>query len=481
MNEFNNDEYLKGQVKKQVDEELISPCKLKLDLPVVESNFLLIDETVESLQDKVKYGMLTYEDIMSYYIDRIKHHLHLNAVLELNQNALSEARGKHYDPEHDILYGLPVLVKGNISTEGMKTSAGAAILKEFEIDDSEIIRSLKDKGAIILGKTNLSEWANFMSTSSSNGYSSLGGQTHNPYGYFDVGGSSSGSAVAAACQLAPLTIGTETAGSIIYPASQNSVVGLKPTLGLISQDKIIPISKTHDTAGPMARKVKDCYYLLRGLADVRKAVFKDNMNDVKVGIISNKEVINYYRNGDEELLEHTIIRFKSLGASISFMTLDENAFKTKVYDILKYEFREGVKEYLKLSNYPVTSLGDVLVFNENDMEKYAPYNHEIIKEAYEEYYDNNVIDQQILDNQRMTQEALNKAFNKYDILLSLSNYSTSVYAPAGYPAICVPAGYRASGEPLGITMIAKANEDIKLLELAYAFENKVSRHNPREV
>jgi amidase len=480
MSDFNNDEYLKGQVKKQVEEEVISPCKLVINVPEVENKYKLIDETVESLQEKVKYGILTYEDIMVYYIDRINHHLHLNALIELNQNALTEAKNKYYDPDHDILYGIPILVKCNIGTDGMKTSAGAAVLKDLKISDSEIIKQLKNKGAIILGKTNLSEWANFMSTSSSNGYSALGGQTHNPYGTFDVGGSSSGSAVAIACQLAPLAIGTETAGSIIYPASQNSVVGLKPTLGLVSQDKIIPISKNHDTAGPMTRTVKDCYYLLRGIAEVRNAVFKDNLKDISIGIITNEAVVTYYRKGDEIILNQCITDLESLGAKVSTVDLDENAFETKVYDILKYEFREGVKKYLSLSDYQVKTLGDILAFNKKNMSNYAPYNHEIIKQAYEEFYDEEVINTQILENRKLTQNALEKALRKYDILLSLSNYSTSVYAPAGYPALCIPAGYRVTGEPLGITMIAKANEDVKLLEFAYAYEKKVNRYNPKE-
>lgn len=480
MSDFNNDEYLKGQVRKQVMETIEPATKLVLSRLEVISDLDLIDKTVDDLQAMVASGQISYYDITAFYLDRIYHHEHYNSVIEINELALHEAKEKTYNKDNHDLYGLPVLVKGNIGTAGMKTNAGASAIRDLTCEDAAIIQELKDKGAIILGKTNLSEWANFMSTESSNGYSSLGGQTINPHGNFDVGGSSSGSAVATYLQLAPVTIGTETAGSIIYPASQNAIVGLKPTFGLLSQDKIIPISKSHDTAGPMGKRVKDVYKLLSAMTGVEDMTYdKDALKGKQVGIVINKPVKGYYRLGDDKIIEKGVMILKGLGAHVEDYALDDQAFETKVYDILKYEFREGVKEFLSKSDSHCHSLGDIIHFNQQDMALYAPYNHEIIKQAYEEYFDPDDIDRQIEINRQITQAALDKAFEEVDVLMTLSNYLTSVYAPAGYPALCLPVGKRASGEPVGLTLIARAGEDVKLLTYAYAFEQGISDYEGR--
>ncbi|MCH4887591.1 hypothetical protein EZV73_08405 [Acidaminobacter sp. JC074] len=484
MSDFNNDDYLKGQVIKQIRQKKMTSYQVKLESTDYKLDKDLLDETLFSLQNRVKKGELTYEEILKFYLNRIHDNQDLNALICINKHAVNEARQKVYDDKHSLLYGIPVLVKDNISTKDMPTTGGAVALENLQTEDAEIIRLLKEAGAIILGKANLSEWANFMSTESSNGYSALGGQTMNPYGSFDVGGSSSGSAVAVASQLAPLAIGTETAGSIIYPASQNGIVGLKPTLGLISQDKIIPISKSHDTAGPMARSVKEIYELLKCMTmiQLRKPVFNERaFKNKKVGLIVNNEVTTYYREGDDLIINEAIRHLESIGAEVKEIKLDDRAFDTKVYDILKYEFRLGVKSFLQGLKTDIKNLGDVIKFNQKDMDALAPFNHEIIKQAYLEYFDPDEINSQTEQNRNFTRQSLDKALEDVDILMTLSNYSTSVYAPAGYPAICLPASYRASGEPVGITFIASAHEDIKLLELSYAFEKCITRKNPRRL
>lgn len=482
MSGFNNDDYLKSQVEKQVERTLKTHSFQGLPAIDIKSDIDLLNKDIISLQEMVKNNVISYEDIVIFYLNRIKTFEGYNSVLEINDFALDEVKEKYYDDSHDAMYGIPVLIKGNIGTKRMHTTAGAAALKTFKCDDdADIIKKLKERGAIILGKTNLSEWANFMSTESSNGYSALGGQTMNPYGPFDVGGSSSGSAVAAACQLAPVTIGTETAGSIIYPASQNSVVGLKPTLGLLSTNRIIPISASHDTAGPMARTVKDTYYLFRAISSINQMPHfnKDALKNIRVGIIINEPVLSYYREGDQIILSETAEMLKQSGARVNEISLDVTAFDTKVYDILKYEFREGVEEFLKLNpEHPMKDLRDIIAFNEKNMEAFAPYNHEIIIQSKEEYYDDQIIKTQIKVNQNLTRSALNKALEKVDVLMTLSNYCTSVYAPAGYPAINIPGTYRSNGEPVGITLICKSGDDIKLLEYAYAYETILKRINP---
>lgn len=488
MAEFNNETYITDQIRKQYRNPKVSSVKASLDVkkfPMdtgLQKKIIMAD--VETLQAMVAKEETTYETILKAFWNQIADQLDKNAILSLDRRVFDQVKELHYDPKHDIMYGIPVLIKGNIATRHMPTNAGAAVIEDyFADDDAEIIKKLKAKGALILGKTNLSEWANFMSTESSNGYSAIGGQTKNPYGEFDVGGSSSGSAVACASHLSPVAIGTETAGSIIYPASQNSVVGLKPTLGLVSQDRIIPISKTHDTAGPMGRTVKDTYALFKAMTDnIRDPKWdKDKLKGINIGIIDNETVKHYYRDDDIKIIQR-IQQELSVAKSCHFFTMLEQAFETQVYDILKYEFREGIKAYFTVAEQTTLTLDDILAFNGQKMHDYAPYNHEIIHQASTESYDPEVINSQIQCNRQMTRSALDNAFKRYDVLVTLSNYCTSVYAPAGYPAITIPAGYRTNGEPIGVTFIGQYNEDVSLMEIAYAYEQMtLHRLDPEEM
>lgn len=492
MSEFNDESYLDGQIRKQYKETIKTNSKQTIVIenlvPVDDLlNPLLIGQPIRKIQQAVKEGKLDYPTIIAFYLNRINHHVDKNAILEINPECYEEAKEKTYDDDHDMIYGLPIIIKGNIGTKNMHTTAGVAALRNLICDDdAEIIKNLKSKGAIILGKANLSEWANFMSTESSNGYSALGGQTKNPYGHFDVGGSSSGSGVSAACEFAPLTIGTETAGSIIYPSSQNSVVGLKPSLGLVPQDRIIPISESHDTAGPITKCVEDAYYLLAGMVkELETANFKtSNLQNKKIGVVVNKSILEMYRKDDGDIMNAIKADLEGCESIVTNIELCDSAFETQVYNILKYEFREGIKSYLNnfAPTYPIQSVGDVILFNEDDMDRYAPYNHEIIHQSATETFDLKTITQQINDNQKMTSGALDIAFKEVDFLVTLSNYCTSVYAPAGYPAVTVPAGYRLTGEPIGVTFIGPNHQDVNLLEVAYAYEQFTQhRTGPREV
>lgn len=478
MSNFNNDEYIKTQVRKQVTEEVIRDCKqvLKIDHTLSEEDMkdLSFIEAcdIKGLQEAIENKILDRTSLVLYYLTKIKKTTY-NAVIEINPNVLEDAK----KVKKGILSGIPILIKANIGTQIMHTSAGAAALSNFQcLEDSEVVKRLKEEGAIILGKTNLSEWANFMSTESSNGYSALGGQCKNPYGAFDVGGSSSGSAVSVALGLAPVALGTETAGSIIYPASQNAIFGLKPTLGRVSQDRIIPISKSHDIAGPMAKNIYDLYLLMKSISDLDTIDFTDQ-KPVKVGILVNDQITDYYRKEDQAIIEQIKRMLLSKNIEVEETKLIDQAFDTKVYDILKYEFREGVKDFLaEREDYPVKTIEDVLHFNESNLKKYAPYNHEIIKQACEEVYDLELIQRQIINNQKNTRQALDLALENYDFLLTLSNYSTSVYAPSGYPALCLPFTYRLSGEPVGMTLIAKNYDDEKLIQFGSRLQG--FRKNP---
>ncbi|SFK47743.1 amidase [Marinilactibacillus piezotolerans] len=477
---FNNDDYLKGQIEKQYQKPKTSSVKqtLNQELYDVDERLMkkVIGRDIETLQGLVRDGEATYADIAKCFWNQVLKFKDHNAVIALNPDVVKGAEKLSYDRSHSLMYGIPVLVKDNIATQDMPTTAGAAVLKDFKPEeDAKIIKHLKDKGALILGKTNLSEWANFMSTDSSNGYSAIGGQTKNAFGEFDVGGSSSGSAVAAALGMAPVTIGSETSGSIIYPASQNGVVGHKPTLGLVSQRGIIPISKTHDTAGPITRTVKDAYALFKAMSDVEESADWDatRLSGLRIGIIDNRSIKAVYRAEDEEILSHVKNEFREASAEVTSIEIDEAAFDINYLNILKYEFNLGIRSYFEASS--TLDLDKVLAFNKQNEPDYAPYNQELIRQSIEETYTDEEIAETIRLNQATARKALDEAFESVDVLVTLSNYSTVLYAAAGYPAVTVPGHKRSTGEPVGVTLIGKNKQDVKLLEWAYAYEQSLIR------
>ena len=476
---FNSKDYLLGQIDKQHIRTKKSRYKLDLD----HEEYHLSDELrreilssdIQTLQNLVREGRTTYAEIAMCFWNETIRQKRYNAVISLNETIVQEAEELVFDEEHDLLYGMPVLVKDNISVKGMPVTAGAAVLRDYIAEeDAELIQLLKEKGALILGKTNLTEWANFMSTDSSNGYSAVGGQTMHPLGQFDVGGSSAGSAAAAALSLSPVTVGSETAGSIIYPASQNGVVGLKPTLGLVSQDGIIPISKTHDTAGPIAKTVKDTYLLFKGMASAvsEEAEWSEaGFKGVKTGILENESIKSLYREEDEEIIEDVRQKLKEAGAIPSEYSLDEKALEVDYVPVLKYEFNTGIKSFFNQSRTHPLTLETIRAFNEEEGEdQTAPFNQELLIQSAGVEETAEDITQIITSNQTVTRQALEKAFDSVDVLLTLSNYATAVYSASGYPAVTVPGYVRATGEPIGITLIGQDGEDVRLMELAYALE-----------
>ncbi|WP_370104857.1 amidase family protein, partial [Winogradskyella sp.] len=240
----------------------------------------ILEQNIPTLQKHVFDNNITYEDLTKFYLYRIRqfdreNSLSLNSVISINKNVINEAKDRDekrklyedvsVDYFKNTIVGMPILLKDNINTSGMATTAGAVALKDNTTEDAFIVKQLKSKGALILGKANLSEWAYFFCGDCPSGYSAIGGQTLNPYGrrIMDTGGSSSGSGVAVAANFCAAAIGSETAGSILSPASQNSVVGLKPTIGLVSRSGIVTISSTLDTAGPITRTVMDNAIVLR--------------------------------------------------------------------------------------------------------------------------------------------------------------------------------------------------------------------------
>ncbi|SFC09561.1 amidase [Alkalibacterium subtropicum] len=474
---FNNDDYMQGQLNKQYRDPKESSVKQTLDDEPYDVDETLMQKVtagdINTLQQFVRDGEVTYAEIVKCYWNQVLKYKEYNAVIALNPDLVKQAEALAYDEANDLMYGMPVLVKDNITTKDLPTTAGAAVLKDYQPEeDAEIIQRLKDKGALILGKANLSEWANFMSTDSSNGYSAIGGQTKNAYGEFDVGGSSSGSSVAAALGMAPVTIGSETSGSIIYPASQNGVVGLKPTLGLVSQHGIIPISETHDTAGPITRTVKDAAALLKAMTEMEETADWDNarLSGLRVGVIGNQAVKAVYRSEDEEVMSCVKEELSDAGAVVSSIDIDEEGFNVNYLNILKYEFNLGVQSYFKSSAF---TLDKVLAYNKQNEPDYAPYNQELIRQSIEEKYTDEEMAETIRSNKMIARKALDDAFESVDILVTLSNYATVLYAAAGYPAITLPGYRRSTGEPVGVTFIGKNEQDMQLLEWAYAYEQQL--------
>lgn len=458
-------------------------------------NAWLQEATIPEIHAAFRQGGLTAVELTTFYLHRIRQHDvdHLNTILELNPDALELARAA--DAARDrgtplgALHGIPILLKDNIATgDKMHTTAGAAAMRTAHSDrDAFIVQRLRAAGAIILGKTNLSEWANFMTKPSVNGFSVLGGPTRNPYGAFDVGGSSAGSAAAVAANFATVSIGSETSGSIIYPASQNSLYALKPSLGLVSRDRIVPITSKMDTAGPMARSVTDLAILLSvlvamdvndpstqkgsALANVDFVQWLDGegLRGTRIGVIQQEQET---RIGDAAIQEGALGVLRAVGAEIV-----EIHFEPPDVDylpILLYGIQHDLALYLAAigEHAPVHSLAEIVEFNRADLANRAPYEQHLLEEALAQEMTAEEYDALAERNRMQTAEAILDALTTHhlDFIFSLSNGFTKVYSPAGFPAISIPAGYRDSGEPLNITLVGNLMSDHRLVAAAYAFE-----------
>lgn len=483
----------------------------------IPDDFELNEVTVDMLQQKMQSKQYTSHAITQLYLTRIndvdKNGPKLNAVIELNPEALDIANAM--DKERDAgkvrgpLHGIPVLIKDNINTKDkIATTAGSlALADNFAAKDAFIINRLREAGAVILGKTNLSEWANFRSTRSCSGWSSKGGQTKMPY-ILDrnPSGSSAGTGSAVAANLCAIGIGTETDGSVVSPASVNGIVGIKPTVGLLSRSGIVPISKTQDTAGPMTRTVKDAAILLGILAgadpddiytkgnkaepDYTKFLDANGLQGKRLGL--EKSALK--GNPDmEALLQDAITVLKSKGATIVEVELNE-ALKaipnTAEFNVLLYEFKDGLQQYFSKANSKMKSLADVIDFNNKNPAKTMPFfKQEIMEQAQakgdlnsKEYLDavaqttgisRKAIDTIIKDNKL---DAIIGPTNGFACTIDLVNgdydngfgFSTPP-AMAGYPHITVPMGF-AHGLPMGLSFFSTAYKEGDIITLAYAYE-----------
>ena len=479
----------------------------------------IVDRSAADLQAAMHSGKLTSQDLVRAYVLRIEQidrsGPRVNAVIELNPDAMKIAA--ELDQERASkgargpLHGIPILIKDNIATaDKMETTAGSLAMVGVKPQrDAYIVAQLRKAGAVILGKTNLSEWANFRSTRSSSGWSARGGLTRNPYALDrSTSGSSSGSGAAIAASLATIAVGTETDGSIVSPASANSLVGIKPTLGLVSRSGIIPIAASQDTAGPMARTVADAAVLLSALAgsdnsdamtrdanvharDYTTFLQADGLRGARIGVVR----ANFGGRNDlaSAVVEHALKVLTDKGAILIDVELpNAGKYGDTETEVLTYELKAGLNAYLAdcVPDSPIKTLLDVINFNEQHREKEMPYfgQEYFLRAQAKGGLDSAQYVEALANNHRLSrEEGIDNVMlaQRLDALVAPSNGPawltdfikgdnsgggfSQAAAVAGYPHVTVPAGYVA-GLPIGISFVGRAWQEGTLIRLAYGFE-----------
>jgi amidase len=464
------------------------------------------EATIVELQAAMGAGGLTSAELTRTFLRRIETYdrsgPRLNAVLEVNPDAVQAAetldRERAAGNLHGPLHGVPVLLKDNIATaDRLHTSAGSLALAEcIAPRDAFLVTRLRIAGAVILGKANMTEWANFMAVGMPAGYSSRGGQVVNPYdAKLTPGGSSSGSAVAVAAALCTVAVGTETSGSILSPAHQNSVVGVKPTVGLVSRDGIIPIAATQDTAGPFARTVEDAAILLAAMTgvdrrdratrasrpharrDYREFLDARGLRGIRIGV---PRAVFFEGVAAPELpvIEAALRVLADLGAALIDPADIATARAAADFrsDVMVYEFKRDLNRYLRGLGavVPVRTLRDLIRFNEGRPREMLRFGQTLLLAAHATsglsaaaYAHSRAEDIRLARTDGidpvMERERL-------DALVFAGRTGAAIGAKAGYPSVIVPAGYTSEGAPVGLTFLGRAWSEPVLLRLAHAFE-----------
>ncbi|WP_069130277.1 amidase [Rhodohalobacter halophilus] len=473
--------------------------------------------TVDQLQERYSNGNLTASQVTRAYLDRIeaidRNGPGLNSILTVNPNALEIAdeldRERRDGNVRGPLHGVPIILKDNINTTDMQTTAGSRFMEgSVPSEDAYIVKRLREEGAIILAKANLSEWANFHSNLSSSGWSGLGGQVNNPYDITrNPCGSSSGSGVAASANLATLTIGTETNGSIVCPSNANGIVGFKPTVGLWSRSGIIPISYTTDSAGPMVRTVRDAAILLGAAtgvdpddaktSDSQEHIHEDYTQFLNEGGLEGKRIGlftqpmgNHFRV--DTLMNQTIQKLEELGAEVvEIDQISETNIGGDAFQVLLYEFKDGLNKYFESlgEDAPVSSIEELAEMTRNNPEETERFDRNLIFMAAEKGDLQNEEYQAALENmlRHSRNEGIDKVMDEQNLDAFVSptgspawktdltlgdNFALSSSSPsarAGYPIITVPMG-ELDGLPVGVSFFGRPWSEPILLEIAYAYE-----------
>lgn len=454
---------------------------------------LVLEQDIPTLQKHIINGDLSYEKLTKFYLYRIRkfdreNDLSLNSVIALNPKVIKQARQKDKEfkkgkkVRHPI-FGMPILLKDNINVFGMPTTAGAVALQDNIADDAFITARLKNNGALILGKANLSEWAYFFCGDCPSGYSAIGGQTLNPYGrrIMDTGGSSSGSGVSVAANFSVGAVGSETSGSILSPSSSNSIVGLKPTIGLLSRSGIVPISSTLDTPGPMTKNVIDNAILLdamSGFDDADSKSIKSQVvsysNALPESSIEGKRFGAFKRFMEDSLYVAAINVLRNKGAEV--VEVDEvEVERSGFISLLNLDMKKDLPEYLAnhASNVvEITSVQDVIDYNNLDSLNRAPYGQRLFKGIVDDSGSLQYLDSIKTDLITKSRLYFNTPFEKQNLdgFLSINNFHAGWAATAEYPALTVPMGYQDNGRPRGLTFISKPLNERDLLKWAYVYE-----------
>ena len=461
-------------------------------------DFEFLEATIPELQAAMASGQLSSKDLVKGYLDRIQAlNSLLHSAIETNPNAVSIAQ--HLDNERrrghvrGPLHGIPILVKDNIATDdNMETTAGSLALVHSRVPaDALIVAQLRAAGAIILGKANLSEWANFRGFAPFNGWSARGGFTRDPYLLdFDPCGSSSGSAVAAATNFCAATVGTETDGSVVCPSGNNLIVGLKPTVGLVSQDGIIPIAHSQDTAGPMCRTVTDVAIMLGVLqtppGDYTPFLQRGALNGARIGIDQRYFTEDY--GGEPDLVavaQQGLDAMEQLGATLvdtdtGDPLVDDAKFYNDEFTVLLYEFKGQIAQYLAgLQHTSIRTLADLIAFNIDHCEEEMKYFGQEIFELSEQT-SGDLTDPVYLAarmaNLIFAQGGINGALQRDSldaIVAPTYSFASSPAAVAGYPDLSIPVGLTPEGKPAGLWMYSGALSEGTLIGLAYDLEQEI--------
>ncbi|MEX0619891.1 MAG: amidase family protein [Pseudohongiellaceae bacterium] len=463
---------------------------------------LILEQDIASLQRSVIEQKFNYEELVLFYLYRIRaiesdNARSLNAILAVNPEALADARRRDQQRlagevsiDDDSLFGMPVLLKDNIGADGMATTAGALALRNNRTGNAFITARLIESGAVVLGKANLSEWAYFFCDDCPLGYSAIGGQTLNPYGRrrIESGGSSSGSAVAVAANLAVAAVGTETSGSILSPASANAVVGLKPSTGMLSRTGIIPLAGSLDSPGPVARNVADAVRLFNAMSgfDQRdrampllSADASLQLRQVPLGEFRLGELESLAQNGQYRAATTALADAGARMTNVAMPTFSASGFDR----LLAAEMDRDLSNYLRqmaADEVAARSVDDILLFNSEAPSLRAPYGQalfDLMVDLQIGAEDEALLRNRLRDSAR---ELLESVFveGQLDILLSINNLHAAVAALANYPAMTIPIGLTEDGRPTGLTLIAPSFAEQTLVDAALQVERVLAPRVP---
>ena len=453
---------------------------------------LILESDISALQKHIREGnSITNNSLNSIYSElesMIERMIFIKLSNFINPNVIKQAKkldGYEFEEGMHPIFGMPILLKDNVNADGMVTTAGATALLNNKTGDAFLVKQLKSKGALILGKANLSEWAYFFCGDCPSGYSAVGGQTLNPYGrrIIDTGGSSSGSGVSVSANFAAAAIGSETSGSILSPASSNSAVGLKPTIGLVSRTGVVPISSTLDTAGPITRTVMDNAILLDAIFGPDTADSKtidallDNgfyYDNLKESSVNGKRFGAPKRLLEDSLYIKALNVLKSQGAVIVEVE-EEQLGLPNFLRLLNLDMKKDLPLYMEgyaNSDIKMRTIEDFMAFNLQDSLTSMPYGQNLFKGIADDTGDAEFlarIQDTLKTNGRQYFDKPMQAQN-LDGFLSINNYHAGFAAVAEYPALTVPMGYQDNGKPMGLTFISSRLRERQLLEWAYVYE-----------